>query len=1006
MRRFLSLFLSLLVAAPAGGSEVERGRDPLQLARSEARHRVWVLLDTSTSMHGGGFGPPRKLPAAVRTIEDVIAEFRDESGEPLAHWALATFQERLDEPDYEEDEACSDPTLGAGLPYGSPGAREASVPIWWAPCRGVAIRTEPDACDAQANADDVLRRLPRDVNSTVTPNGIGLWQLALHIRGAAAVDPVPGRRDFILALTDGEDTCECGEHLWKDFNEGPRGRARSRDVALRSLAGSPEEVSVRRPEPRDLYAWNAGLKARAAYRALRGEDPANPAGDVFVVGYAMGDPRTRERVNHLGWMASDLRRPTIHAGNAGELLGALRRAMDVVTLPDGMSALSPPALATVKELVARSPSPAFPGSDPSLQPGDLVADPSDPDDLSRALRLRAAYRDNILISTAAELHELRGHLRARPSAGGAVVWDAGERLRDRDPDGRTLLFNRPGRRALLPFRVGEVSARDVGVAAGFLAELDGKGARTAADAAEIVVRVTRGAELGIHPKTGRMYGPGGRLHFTGGAGTWKLREALAAPVAVGSPPTAPDAMTRRRDAYRPFFDAHVNRRTVAYLPTSGGMLHAFAADTGHEIFAYVPDDVLGPAPGETEPDRVLLRDLVEQTVVPDPGYEAARASRFSLAGSASVRDLWLEGERRWATVLAFGRDYGGRFLTALDVSQVGDGWRGDLTPAHGGPPRLLFNVGPRDALAGLGHTPVPALAEVPGADGATSVVFQTAGAGAPGDDSGEWLFALSPETGNVLRRYRLPSDSGARIAANATPAPPALWRESYADRDGGDLVTRVFAADVQGQIHRLDVRDPSRWKWGRAFSLGPDQPVLTAPVALALPGRTEPHLLVVTGGDRRIPGGASQLALLRESGTRLVEVWRRSLDPGEAPQGVPAVVSDGANVDVLLATRLSTTSGEDCSGVVRESRSRLRAFDGLTGAPAAGVVATDAAFRELGPGAVRGIALSASGNAALSFSSGAGEVIDAVIGDFKFRIPDRALKDVTLFVEGFRRSPF
>ncbi len=1015
MRKRNAAILVLLLAALAEGGEgpeIERGRDPFELARSQVRQRVWVLLDTSHSMNFGSKNDSR-LDAALRAIRGTVDEFRSRSGEPLADWAFATFAYQASR---GEDVQCSDPSFGAALPTGW---EKLTLGVPNPGCQGVAIRTVPDDCDPEAGARALLGGLPRVTNSVVTPIGIGIQQLAAHISENRAADLAPGQQNVILLLTDGEDNCECKEFPWLDFHEGPAGIGSQDRLSLRIHAASPDPVSLPSPGVVDVMAHNAGLRARTAFRLLGGGDSESATGDIFVVGFGMSVPEMRERVNHIAWMASGLRRPALHALDGAALRDALRRTMDAVTLPRGRVALSAPALASIKELVAGSPSPRFPGSDPARSPTELVADPSRPADVRRALALREMYRDNVLISTAAELHRLRGHLWAKPTpahaTAGQRIWDAGEQLRDRDPDDRMLLFNRPGGRELIPFRVGKVTATDLGVASGYLEEMDGAGARSASDAAEIVVRITRGEELAIHPATGLIYDPDGRLHFVGGVGTWKLRETLATPTPVGSPPSPPERVARRRQAYRSFFADHANRRTVLYLPTSGGMLHAFAADTGHEILAYIPDDVLGPAPGEVHPGRTLLRDLALQAARPEPGFEVSRVSRFTLAGSAVVRDIWLDGANRWATVLAFGRDYGGRFVTALDVSGVGGVWKGDLKPPAvrpGGPgiPKLLFNVGnrtSRDSFSGFGHTPLPVLAEVPDRDASSrSVVFQAAGAGAPGNDSGAWLFALSPEDGRIERRFRVSGRSGAVVRAAATPAPPAVWRPAFAGKGGGDLVTRVFLADVQGQVHRLDTRDPAGWRWGEAFQLGADQPVLTPPVALALPGRTEPHLLVVTGGDRRVPNGVSRLVLLREAGTRMEEVWSRELEPGETPQGTPAVLSDGVAVDVILATQLAVESSIGCSGTRSAIRSRLRGFNGITGQPAAGIVASESAILEMGSGPARGVTLSRSGNMAISVTGAAGEVVDMVFGDFRFRVRDGALENVTLFVEGFRRSPF
>jgi len=556
------------------------------------------------------------------------------------------------------------------------------------------------------------------------------------------------------------------------------------------------------------------------------------------------------------------------------------------------------------------------------------------------------------------------------------------------------------------------------VEAGYLAEVDGAGARTAEDAARIVVRLVRGEALELHSETRTIYRPDGRLHFTGGRGTWKLREGLASPAVVTHPPRRPDRVPRERHRYGRFFARHANRRTMVYLPTSGGVLHAFAADSGKEVFAYIPDDILGPASGaEDGGARVFLRELAIAGVRGAAGLRRGLVNRFALAGSPVVRDVFLPGSQDWRTLLAFGRSFGGRFVTALDVSEVGDGWAGGHrvpTPPAGGPgtPRLLFNVGHRPAGPGvslpeLGETPEPLLVEVPVAGGSAWTIFLPAGNGRSEGDSGEWLLALSPEDGQVRGRYRLAPAPGARIRKNGAVTSAAPWRPVWSVRGATDLVTRVYLADLHGQIHRLRLPESGARQWSVGHRLGGDHPVLTPPVVFPFPGRTEPHLLVVTGGDRRVRDTPSAIVLLRDEGTRFHEVWRTTLSAGEAPQGRPVVLANGSGVEVVLATHTSRTEALSCdTAATTDGIARLRAFNGLTGAELAGVVAEGAPVRAFGPGRIRGISLSSSGNMALSVTRVGGQAIDTIIGDFEFRVRDGALEDVTLFVEGFRRSPF
>ena len=1029
----LALALVLAPAAPAGvlsgpgalgarGSLDER-RDPLGVVRTTTRPRVWILFDTSESMELG-MGNGSRLAAAQDVVRWVVRDLESVSGEPLVHWRLAAFRPfRASSHGSSRREICEDRTRGAGLYFGSPG-----VPVTPVRCGGALILSDPSGCDAEAARTALLRELPSTVNTDRTPNGIALYQLASHIAANATEDLEPGQQNVIVLITDGLDTCECIYHAWLDFNVRPPGQSPQAGVWLRTNDASPDVLVHEEPSGAAYAGWNAGLKAKAAYLALNGGDPDAGLGDIHVVGVAMGDGPARGYTNHLAWMASGGRHPAIHADQPEALRQALSQVLDEVTLPSGTVKLAAPRLATVKELVASSPSSAFPGSDPSLSPDALVAPASGVDGLEQVIRRRGSYADNILVSTSADLHALRGGLQAFPTSpegGGSLrgtpVWDAGLQLAERDPEDRLVLFNRAGSRELRAFEVGEVTPEDLGVEAGYLAELDGSGARTAEDAARIVVRLVRGEALEVHPDTGTIYRPDGRLHFTGGRGTWKLREGLASPAVVTHPPRRPERVLRERESYERFFARHVNRRTMVYLPTSGGVLHAFAADSGKEVFAYIPDDILGPAPdAEGAGERVFLRELAIAGVRGAAGLRRGLVNRFALAGSPVARDVFLPGTRDWRTLLAFGRSFGGRFVTALDVSEVGDGWAGGHrapTPSAAGRglPRLLFNVGPRPrgpgvSLPELGETPEPLLVEVPAAGGSAWTLFVPAGHGNPDGDSGEWLLALSPEDGRVRGRYRLARAPGARIRKNGAVTSAAPWRPAWSAPGATDLVTRVYLADLHGQIHRLRLPEPGAagaGQWSVAHRLGGEHPVLTPPVVFPFPGRTEPHLLVATGGDRRVRGTPSALVLLRDEGTRFHEVWRKTLSDGETPQGQPVVLADGSGVEVVLATHASRTEALSCdTTATTDGIARLRAFNGLTGAELAGVVADGGAMRAFGPGRVRGISLSSSGNMALSVTRVGGQAIDTIIGDFEFQVRDSALEDVTLFVEGFRNSPF
>ncbi|UUZ49827.1 hypothetical protein LP420_06630 [Massilia sp. B-10] len=107
---------------------------------------------------------------------------------------------------------------------------------------------------------------------------------------------------------------------------------------------------------------------------------------------------------------------------------------------------------------------------------------------------------------------------------------------------------------------------------------------------------------------------------------------------------APSAFQQTPD-YAAFRARFKSRPVVAYLGANDGMLHAFAADSGAELFAYVPR-VLGP----------------QLSALAAPGYLA----RPYVDGSAGQGDALVGGV--WRTVLASGMGMGARGLFALDIT--------------------------------------------------------------------------------------------------------------------------------------------------------------------------------------------------------------------------------------------------------------------------------------------------------------------------------------------------
>ncbi len=555
----------------------------------------------------------------------------------------------------------------------------------------------------------------------------------------------------------------------------------------------------------------------------------------------------------------------------------LTEIIGIISTPDAEVSLGQSVVGSVKELI--------PLADSTITSDDIlaarIAGALDEDDTDEAREIRAAFPNNILFSTAVVTPAWEGHLKAfniyevvdkglpteRRVADFTQIWDAGEKLRDTDPDDRTVLFNRLGDAPgsfPMSFDVGSVQASDLNVAAGFLSELDGTGAETAADAAEIVVRVIRGERLSMHPTNG-LYQDSGRtiLNFSkfkadGTTPTWKLYDPTnAGPTVVLNPPRSPDengplyhAPEYGSDFDVGFFWEHINRTTVVHLGTNGGPMHAFRAENGAELYAYVPGDVLPK-----------LESFVRLVVSQRNGY---LNHEFMVASAASVEDAFFQTDQSWHTILAFGRGPGGKYLSALDISNIPD-WDGtttnetpidesDLTHL----PRLRFTVGNAEATVdsdgqgenydGLGETwSVPVIGMVAEGTGDQAVLFAGSGYGCDGTDQGMYFYVLNLEDGTVHRKFGpIGDDNQAAVDDNRLVATPTLfWHD--------DLVTRVYIGDLQGKVHKMDTSnsDKAQWTFNEFYALGVDQPI-SAPIATFVNGASQVQLFVGTGGDTRV----------------------------------------------------------------------------------------------------------------------------------------------------------
>ncbi len=269
----------------------------------------------------------------------------------------------------------------------------------------------------------------------------------------------------------------------------------------------------------------------------------------------------------------------------------------------------------------------------------------------------------------------------------------------------------------------------------------------------------------------------------------------AAPVYVKRPPF------RYVDAgYSTFAASQASRTGVVYVAANDGMLHAFNASTGAELWAYVPTAVIGN----------LWR-------LADANYDVNH--RYFVDGAPVVGDVF-DGTN-WRTVLVGGLGAGGRAYYALDVTD----------PAN---PISLWEFSSADDND-LGQTfgnPV-----ITKNKAGTWVVAFSSGYNntTPGNGNGH-LFVRNVITGAAISK--IGTFTAPLVPAGTTTTPSELGKITpWLNAETNNTAARIYGGDMLGNMWRFDFDDNiapagnEALVLGRALTAGGvAQPITTKPI--------------------------------------------------------------------------------------------------------------------------------------------------------------------------------
>jgi outer membrane protein assembly factor BamB len=295
---------------------------------------------------------------------------------------------------------------------------------------------------------------------------------------------------------------------------------------------------------------------------------------------------------------------------------------------------------------------------------------------------------------------------------------------------------------------------------------------------------------------------------------WKLGDIYHSTAALVGPPS----YTFDDDSYKNFKAQYAERPKAIYVGSNDGMLHAFDALTGGELWGFVPPSLLNKLYQQTS-NHTFYVDL-------SPKVDDAKLNlSFSTTG--------------WSTVLMIGQGWGGGAYTALDISDP-------FTP------RLLWEFS--DTLR-LGETwSVPAIGRVY-YSGAEQWIAVFGSGNMPLSANGA-LFIVDLKTGAEVLSF---SESGTTIVAD-----PVLVNLNPEIDERIDI---GYIGDMNGRLHKLNFSPiaPNPWVLCRFYTFGSSKPIVSSAIIEEDAATGALYVMVGSGLDTSQNQGSQQeLVVLRD----------------------------------------------------------------------------------------------------------------------------------------------
>ena len=315
---------------------------------------------------------------------------------------------------------------------------------------------------------------------------------------------------------------------------------------------------------------------------------------------------------------------------------------------------------------------------------------------------------------------------------------------------------------------------------------------------------------------------------------YRARSSVMADIVNSSPVFVKQPPFSYVDAgYAAFYTAQKNRQGMVYVNANDGMLHAFNADTGAEVWAYIPTQAI--------PYLYKLAD-----------FDYANRHQFLLDGQITVGDIYDTTAAKWRTILVGMMGSGGRGLFALDITDPNE-------------PIALWQF-TNSTDGDLGYTLGNALITKRHADGKWVVAF------ASGYNNS------NSSSGNDARLYVVDAVTGSRYAGTVGEI---VATEFTTDQDStgiarisahvessktNNTARYVYGGNLAGTLFRFDLDTGVAQMLGHTSTVAGDLPITTRPEIATVTTSTETFRVVYIGTGRYL--GSEDLNTTSTSATK------------------------------------------------------------------------------------------------------------------------------------------